>query len=170
MPPLSIQTVTCWSGHWHFLFQAILIGSPLQKEESMSEKGFKLHLSQQFKSGFFGFQPHFLFPTKDFQKISEKQKGAMRRLWKVLWEAVRHHRNLKSFSYITFKLTKCVQPCPIPTPTNCNRGKVPVSLPRKYLLSGIWPAFLLSFHIFGGFYFWLLLTSNIKMGEGGGRV
>jgi len=46
----------------------------------MSEKGFKLHLSQQFKSGFFGFRPHFLFPTKDFQKISEKQKGAMRRL------------------------------------------------------------------------------------------
>merc|ERR1719180_89059 len=46
-----------------------------QREESFSEKVSNC-ICHNNSNGFFAFQPHFLFPTKDFQKISEKQKGA----------------------------------------------------------------------------------------------
>lgn len=120
--------------------------------------------------GSLGFNHIFLFPTKDFQKISEKQKGAMRRLWKVLW--VKDERGAGGAAsqpqeFSTFKLTKCVQPnVPKSNPHQSGETYVSVSLPTKYLLSGIWPAFFPTlcrfyFTFWGDFAFDCCLSDQI---------
>ena len=110
--------------------ESFLVGDPdfglsiLKRKNQCLKKGFKLHLSQQFKWVLW-VSTTFPSPTKDFQKISEKQKGAMRRLSeKFVWKDQRRKggaawavrlRNHKSFSHHL----QTDQLCPTPT-TNCD--------------------------------------------------
>ena len=124
--------------------------------------------------GSLGFNHIFLFPTKDFQKISEKQKGAMRRLWKVLWVkdergAVRH-RNLKSFPPSNWPNVSNPM-CPSPTPINRGMFQSPCQQNIFYRGSDLL-SFLLSVVSISHFGRILLLTaaSRIKYKDGSGKI
>lgn len=140
----------------------------------MSEKGFKLHLSQQFKSGFFGFQPHFPFShqrlSKDLRKAkrrdAEAPKSFLRKRWKRSSAAL-----LQPQEFSTLKLTECVQPSPIPTPlpsSNCNRGMFQSRCQQNifYWGSDLFPTLCGFYFIFWGILLLTLLRSNIKIGLG----
>lgn len=140
----------------------------------MSEKGFKLHLSQQFKSGFFGFQPHFPFShqrlSKDLRKAKRRDAEALKSFVSKRWKRSRRCGITTSrvFHLQTDQMcpTQCAQVQPPPI------GECFSLLANKISFIGDLTCFLsyfLSFliHILGEFCFWLLpLGSNIKMGLG----
>lgn len=129
----------------------------------MSEKRFQIAFVTTIQMGSLGFN-HISFPhqrlSKDLRKAKRRDAEA---LWKVCVKRSKKKRRSSMSSASSQPQEFFSSPSNRPTLPNSNHqlwrlllsGGVPVSLPTKYLLSVLWPAFPLSgdsitrFYIFG---------------------